>query len=142
MKKLVIALFLSLFLFTSVNAMTLAWDAYTDPAATNLRIEASTDNITWNIEVDSIETSIVASDVPNGPDSTRIWYRLRAYNTNTQEQSDPSNVVSYFWTTGGGGFEGVAPVDGVRLLDCDEIILDDQHPDYDTCLNRNTLSGS
>ena len=137
LKKVILALFLSLFLIGSANALTVAWDAYTDTNATGLRIESSTDQTNWSTSVDSIPTDAVASDIPDGPDNTRVYYRMRAFDNATPENvSDPSNVISFYWTTGGGGFEGIAPVDGIKLLDCDAIIQDDTHPDYDTCVNR------
>jgi len=140
LKKIIIALFLSLFLIGSANALTVAWDAYTDDTATGLRIESSIDQSTWSTAVDNIPTTNVASDIPDGPDSTRVYYRMRAFDDATpQNVSDPSNVISYFWTTGGGGHEGIAPVDGIKLLDCDAILQDANHPDYNTCVNKHTL---
>ena len=137
LKKVILALFLSLFLIGSANALTVAWDTYTDTNATGLRIESSLDQTNWSTVVDNIPTDAVASEIPDGPDSTRVYYRMRAFDNATPENvSDPSNVISYYWTTGGGGFEGIAPVDGIKLLDCDAIIQDDTHPDYDTCVNR------
>lgn len=137
MKKIIIALFLSLFLISSANALTVAWDTYTDANATGLRIESSTDQSTWSTAVDNIPTNLISSEIPDGPNATRVYYRMRAFDDATPENvSDPSNVISFYWTTGGGGFEGIAPVDGIKLLDCETIELDVNHPDYDTCVNR------
>lgn len=137
LKKVIIALFLSLFLIGSANALTVAWDAYTDDTATGLRIESSIDQTNWSTVVDNIPTDAVASDIPDGVDYTRVYYRMKAFNAT--DVSDPSNVISYYWTTGGGGHTGIAPVDGVKLLDCDTILQDDTDPNYSTCVNRHTL---
>ena len=138
MRKILIGfvLVLSLLLVNSAYSMTLAWDIYTDSNATGLKIESSIDQSVWATVVDNIPTTNVASEIPdNTTDDQRVYYRMKGFNATLE--SGPSNVVSYFWTTGGGGHSGPAPVGGVKLLDCDEILLDDQHPNYNTCLNRN-----
>ena len=136
MKKTLIALVITavLALTVPVNAMTLAWDTYTDSTATGLRIEASTDKANWSTIVDNIPTDKVAAEVPDGADYTRIYYRMKAFNSD--DISQPSEVVSFYWSTGGSGQTGLAPVDGIRLLDCDSILQDSNNPNYDTCLNR------
>lgn len=116
--------------------MTLAWDTYTDLNATGLKIESSLDQSTWITLVDDIATNYVASEIPDNPtDDQRVYYRMKAFNGT--EESEPSNIVSYYWTTDGGGHSGPAAVGGIRLLDCDNILQDTNHADYNTCLNRN-----
>ena len=138
MKKLGLVILLLVFgLVPAANALTLSWDTYSDVNATGLRIEKSADNSTWTMAVDNIATDKVASDVPDGGDFTRVYYRMRAFNAT--DTSNPSNVISFYWSSGGGGYEGLAPVDGVRFLDCDEILLDQNHADYATCESRHTL---
>lgn len=135
MRKILISLALTLIFAVTANAaMTVAWDTYTDPVATGLRLESSTDNSTWTTAVGDIPTSMVASDIPNGPDNTRVYYRMVAFNAS--EDADPSNIISFYWTTGGNGFEKVAPATGIKFLDCASILLDNTDPDYGTCLNR------
>jgi hypothetical protein len=119
------------------QAMSIQWDTYTDENASGLRIESSIDKITWNIIVDDILTSKIASEIPNGQSYTRIYYRIVAFNAT--DQSLPSNIVSFYWTEGGGGHEGLAPASNIQLLDCDLILEDTNHPDYSTCLEQNTI---
>lgn len=141
MKKFLVALLVVVFGLVLVNpasALTLAWDSYTDPDATGLRIYSSTDNTNWSTSVDNIATDKVASDIPDGSDYTRIWYKIVAFNANGD--SVPSNVVSFYWTFGGGGNEGLAPMNDIRLLDCDQILAGpDTHADYAICESRHTL---
>jgi hypothetical protein len=137
MKKVLTGLFsfvLALFICNSVQAMTLAWDSYTDPTATGLRIESSTNNVDFTTIVDDITTDNIASEVPDGPDNTRVYYRMKAFNST--ESSTPSNMVSFFWTTGGGGYSGLPPIDNIRLLDCDTILTDPSNPNYALCEGR------
>ena len=134
MKRILIGLILTMFMFASANAMTVAWDAYTDTAATGLRIESSTDQSTWSTAVNNIPVNMTATDIPNGADNTRMYYRMLAFNAS--ETSDPSHVITFFWTTGGNGYENISPVNGIKLLDCVTIMQNSAHPDYDTCVNR------
>ena len=134
MKRILIGLILTMFMFASANAMTVSWDAYTDSAVTGPRIDCSTDQVSWSTNVNAIPTNMVATDIPNGSDNTRVYYRMIAYNAS--ETADPSNVITFFWTTGVNGYETIAPVNGIKLLDCATIMLDSTHADYDTCVNR------
>ena len=136
MKKFLVALFVfGLVLVNSANALTLGWGVYSDPTATGLRIQSSTDNSNWTTSVDNIATDKVASVIPDGADYTRVWYRIIAFNST--DASTPSNVVSFYWNTGGGGNEGLAPMSQIRLLDCDEILAGpDTHTDYAICESR------
>ena len=134
MKKIfLIALMVICFSFNA-HALTLVWNPYLDTTATFLRIESSTDGINYIIAVDTIPTAMVATAIPNGPDQTRVYYRMRAYND--IDQSTTSNVVSFYWTTGGGGWEGLSPVDNIHLLDCDAILTDPNHADYALCTGQ------
>jgi len=97
--------------------MALAWDEYTDPTATYLRIESSTDNSSFSTLVNDISTEALGSLVPNHTtDNQRVYYRLIAYNTS--DQSTPSNTVSYFWTTNGGGQQGLLKPGDIHFVDC------------------------
>jgi hypothetical protein len=134
MKRIILALFLCLLLASPAAALTLAWDAYTDPNGTNLRIYHSADNTNFTILVDAIPINNVAAEFPDGPDYTRIYYKMTAYNT--EDESSPSNTVSFMWSTGGGGSEGLLPMDTIRLMDCDTILQDPNHADYTLCQGR------
>ena len=142
MKKLISfisVVFLFTFLLTTSHAMTVAWDAYTDTEATDLRIYHSLDQSTWSLLVDSIPTNIVASEIPDNPnDQERVYYMMRAYDSGEDAESGNSNVISYFWTTGGGGHTGPAGVGGVSLIDCGPLdtISDDGSPEWDICQGR------
>lgn len=121
--------------------MTLAWDEYTDTAATDLRIYHSTDQTNWTVLVDSIPTSMVASEIPdNANNQERVYYMMRGANTTAtpEEESGNSNIVSYFWTTSGGGHTGPAGVGGISLIDCEpyDSKPDDGSPEWETCSNR------
>lgn len=136
MKKLFLLVLAIVFgMATSASALTLAWDSYTDPDATGLRIEASTDGgANWSTLVDNIPTTYTAANIPDGTEYTRVFYRMRAFNAT--DTSDPSNSVSFYWLPDGGGYEGLAPVNGIKLLDCDEILAGpSDHPDFGTCQN-------
>ena len=137
MKKFLVALVVvfGLVLVNSASALTLAWDSYTDPNATGLRIYSSTDNTNWSVAVDNISTGMVASAIPDGSDYTRVWYKMVAFDSN--DESAPSNTISFYWTFGGGGNEGLAPMNDIRLLDCDQILAgSDTHADYAVCESR------
>ena len=114
--------------------LTLVWDAYDDPNATGIRIYHSTDNTNFTILVDNIPTDKVACEIPQGSDYTRIYYHATGFNTD--DESLPSNVVSFMWSTGGGGSEGLLPMDTIRLLDCESVLQDPNHADYATCQGR------
>ena len=115
MKKLISfisVVFLFTFLLTTSHAMTVAWDAYTDTEAT---------------------------EIPDNPnDQERVYYMMRAYDSGEDAESGNSNVISYFWTTGGGGHTGPAGVGGVSLIDCGPLdnISDDGSPEWDICQGR------
>ena len=134
MKRFILALFLCLLLASPAVALTLEWDPYTDPDATGLRIYHSTDNVNFTLLVDSIPMDKVACEIPNGPDYTRVYYHATGFNADGE--SLPSNTVSFMWSTGGGGSEGLLPMDTIRLLDCDAILQDPNHADYATCQGR------
>ena len=143
MKKLLLALifiFIFIFIFTTtVGAMTLTWDVYSDPVATNLRIYHSMDNTNWTaILIDDIPTNNIASEIPDGNDNERVYYRMTANDSVNSEESTPSNTVSFYWTTGGSGHTGPAGIGGLRLLDCNpfDLITDDGSNDWDLCNNR------
>ena len=140
MKKFLIGILISMFLFTtSASAMTLAWDAYTDPIATNLAIYVSQDNNVWSILVDNIPTASVASEIPDHQtNNQRMYYMMRAFDSVNNEESANSESVSFYWTADGGGFEGPAGVGGIRLLDCSILdgTPDDGSPDWALCDGR------
>lgn len=118
-KSLVLAMALVLgFVCFSYAELAVAWDPYNDPDATGLRLEQSLDQQNWEALVDNIPTDAVATGVPNHTaDYQRVYYRLVAFNAD--EVSDPSNVISYYWTTGGGGTEGIGSPGNLRFIDCD-----------------------
>ena len=142
MKKL-ISLFTivlaTLFIIGSASAMTLAWDAYTDTKATDLRIYSSLDQSTWAILLDSIPTGSVAAEIPDNPvDNQRVHYLMRAFDSVSSQESGDSNSISFYWTTGGAGFEGPAGVDSIKFLDCDPFdgIADDGTAEWGLCNGR------
>jgi len=99
--------------------MALAWDEYTDSTATYLRLESSltTNPADFSTLVNDISTEALGSLVPNHTtDNQRVYYRLIAYNTS--DQSTPSNTVSYFWTTNGGGQQGLLKPGDIHFVDC------------------------
>ena len=101
----------------SYAQMAVAWDPYTDTGATGLRLQQSTDQSNWTTCVDNISIGDTSLEVPTySQENTRVYYRLLAFNA--EEVSEPSNVVSYFWTTGGGGYEGLATPGLIRWIDC------------------------
>ncbi len=135
--KYFLLIFLFLFVFVPpCFSMTLAWDSYSDPQANILRIWSSDNNVDWTILVADIPTDNVASEVSNGSDDTRVYYKMTAVNTDAEpdESSDDSNTISYYWTTGGGGHIGPAVPGGIHLIDCDKVQSGDA--DYDICQNR------
>ena len=141
--KILLSIFTSivlvLLLITSAHALTLAWDPYSDTVTTDLRIYTSIDKTTWSILVDSIPADEVASEIPdNLNDYERVYYMMRAYDSVNDEESGNSNVVSYFWTSGGSGHTGPAGVGGVRLLDCSsfDAIPDDGSAEWTLCNDR------
>ena len=134
MKRFFLALVLCLLLASPVNALTLAWDTYTDPDATGIRIYHSTNGTDFALLIDNIPTDKVAVIVPDGTDYTRVYYVATGFNET--DESVNSNMVSFMWSTGGSGSTGVGPVDGIHLLDCDTILLDPQHADYALCNGR------
>jgi len=145
MKKILlvfISVILGLFLIGSASAMTLAWDTFIDPVATDLRIYSTTDPTdpaTWSILVDSIPTNMVASELDDHTtDGERVYYKMRSYDSNNQEESGDSNVVSFYWTESGAGHTGPAAVGGIKLLDCDyyDGISDDDSNNWDICNER------
>lgn len=97
-------------------AMAVMWDQYTDPNATGLRIESSTDQSDWSIEKDNIDTGDTGASITAGADNTRVYYRMKAFNAT--DVSDPSNVVSFFWTTGGDGSVGLQTPGVAGFVDC------------------------
>ena len=133
-----------LLITSTVNAMTLAWDVYTDSKATNLRIYQSLDQTNWTILVDNIPTDMVASEIPDHTtDYERVYYMMRAADTTVptndpKHESPNSNVISYYWTTGGSGHTGPEAVNGVTLIDCGyyDNIPDDGSSQWDLCMNR------
>lgn len=97
--------------------MAVEWDPYSDPDAEGLRLQQSEDQVTWATCVDNIPTSDTTLAVPTySKDNTRVYYRMVAYAG--EDVSEPSNVVSYYWTTGGGGHEGLAAPGMIRFIDC------------------------
>jgi hypothetical protein len=136
-KKSLLILVALLFFAVSVQAMTLAWDPYSDPQATDLRVYHSTSSSgPWSLLVDSIPKDKVSSEIPDGADYTRIYYLMRAYDSAGDQESADSNIVSFYWTTGGAGHEGPAGIQEIKLLDCDSILSDPTNPDYELCTNR------
>ena len=137
MKKLLLALLISLCLTVQALSMTLAWDSYSDPEADVLRVYHSTDQATWTPLIDSIPTNMVAVELPDHTaDNTRVYYLLRA--SGDAGEGPDSNVVSYFWTTDGGGRTGLGAVTGISLLDCSayDAISDDGSLEWGLCDGR------
>jgi len=121
MRKLFLAILLVLMVGVSNSfaELVLAWEPYSDPNATGLRLQSSLDQQTWAALVDNIPTDNIAVAVPNHTaDYERVYYRLVAFNAT--DISDPSNVVSFYWTTGGGGSEGVGSPGNLRFIDCND----------------------
>ena len=121
MKKLLLTILFVLVVGVSYSfaELVLAWDAYSDPNATGLRLQSSLNQTTWATLVDNIPTDSIATAVPNHiTDYERVYYRLVAFNAT--DVSDPSNVISFYWTTGGGGSEGVGSPGNLRFINCDD----------------------
>ena len=117
--SIIFTLFFGIFAQSALGAMAVAWDAYTDPIATGLRLEESTDQSNWTIAVDNIPTSDTAVAIPtHQTENERVFYRLVAFNST--DVSSPSNVISYFWTTGGGGYEGLQTPGLIKFIDCND----------------------
>ena len=99
--------------------MALAWDEYTDSTATYLRLESSltTNPADFSTLVNDIARTAIGVAVPNHTtDNERVYYRIVAYNSGFE--SGPSNTVSFFWTTGGGGQEGLLKPGDIHFVDC------------------------
>lgn len=115
--SIIFTLLFGIFAQSAIGAMALAWDTYSDPLATGLRLEESIDNSNWSTLVDNIPTSDTAVAVPtHQTENERVFYRLVAFNST--DVSSPSNVISYFWTTGGGGYKGLQTPGLIRFIDC------------------------
>ena len=141
-RNFTIGLLVSLMLVVvpSAYALTLAWNSYSDTGATDLRIYHSLDQSEWTLLVDSIPTDMVASEIPDGSVNTRVYYMMRAVDTNPNPdaESGNSNVVSYFWTTSGQGYTGPTAVGGITLINCGPLdnIPDDGSPEWEICNSR------
>jgi hypothetical protein len=97
--------------------MAVEWDAYSDPEATGLRLEQSVDKVNWTTCLDNISTSDTSAVVPTyAQENVRVYYRMVAFNDT--DDSEPSNVISFYWTTGGGGHEGLGAPGLIRFIDC------------------------
>lgn len=122
------------------NALTTAWDSYTDPNANIFRIYSSlNESGPWAVLIDDIPLSHVAAEIPDHTtDNERVYYIIRAYDSVDDLESENSDIVSFYWTTGGGGYEGPSSVMGIRLLDCDpyDAIPDDGSPEWQICDGR------
>ena len=138
--QIIIVLVLLFAIPLAANALTLAWNSYSDTGATDLRIYHSLDQSEWTLLVDSIPTDMVASEIPDGSENTRVYYMMRAVDTNPNPdaESGNSNVVSYFWTTGGNGHTGPTAVGGITLINCGPLdnIPDDGSPEWEICNSR------
>jgi len=137
--QIIIVLVLLFAIPLAANALTLAWNSYSDTGATDLRIYHSLDQSEWTLLVDSIPTDMVASEIPDGSVNTRVYYMMRAVDTNPNPdaESGNSNVVSYFWLEGG-GHTGPSAVGGITLINCGPLdnIPDDGSPEWDICNSR------
>ena len=134
MKRTFLVFALCLLLASPAFPLTLAWDTYTDPDATGIKIYSSVNGTDFTLLVDNIPKTDVAVEIPDGPDYTRVYYHATGFNAT--DESVPSNQISFMWSTGGGGTSGLGPVDGIHLLDCDTILQDPQHADYAICQGR------
>lgn len=140
MKKLLGILVAAALLFSGTAfGQTIVWDTYTDTEADTLRIyQSSTKPYNWQELTFGIAKDNVAAEVPAGPDNTRVYYKMNAHDSTNDMESSDSDVVSFYWTTGGGGTVGPAGVGGIRLLDCStyDSITDDGSPEWDICAGR------
>ena len=122
--QIMIVLILLFAIPLAASAATLMWNEYTDDRATKLIIESSTDNKeTWNTTYgkDPIDTGLTGATVPNGPENSTVYYRMKAVGVDDNGdpvQSSSSNIVSYYWTTGGGGTQGLQTPVGIGFVDC------------------------
>lgn len=115
---LIVMVFLGMVSTSAYAAMALQWDSYTDSSADGLRILSSTDNINFSTLVDNIPTDKVVSTVPNGPQNTRVYYKMIAFDGDVE--STPTNTVSYYWDSQGGGSIGIQAPGTIRLIDCSD----------------------
>jgi hypothetical protein len=104
-------------------AMAVQWDPYSDPYADKLVIQSSENQTTWSTVTDNISTSDTYAAIPTyGTNNIMVYYRLIAVDTDKQS-NDPgyfasSNVINYYWTTGGGGQITISPPGGFGFIDC------------------------
>ena len=105
---------------SNAGAMNLKWDSYEDSQVSELRIYQRTTPTGEYTLLDTglILPSEVTKSIPTGPDNTRVYYIIRAYSSTLNMESENSNEVSYYWTTGGNGSIGPAGVTGLQLIDC------------------------
>ena len=140
MKRFIMTVIMLFLFVVPVNALTLAWDAYSDPEASVLRIYGgASESGSWAIVVGDIPTTYEASQLPDNPnDNERVYYTIRAYDSVNDLESANSNIVSFYWTTGGGGSEGAAAVSGIRFLNCNpyDAMPDDGSPEWAICDGR------
>ena len=136
--QIIIVLVLLFAIPLAANALTLAWNPYTDTVATELRIYKSPTGIgdTWTELVFNIATNNVASEIPDGVVNTRVYYKIIAVDTISipEVRSGDSNIVSYFWLEDGQGYTGPSAVGGITFIDCDNI--DNTSPNWDICQGR------
>jgi len=133
MKKLlrnfVLALPVILLLALSAHAADwrLAWDPYSDPNATELRVYSNTVNqfpgATSTMLGTALPTSATISPPLTGPSvAGRVYYNLAAYgnvNGNGVEVFADQSVSILWDGSGGGTLEPVSKPGGIRLIDCE-----------------------
>ena len=141
--QIIIVLVLLFAIPLAANAATLMWNEYTDDRATKLIIESSTDNkVTWNTTYgkDPIDTGLTGATVPNGPENSTVYYRMKAVGVDDNGdpvQSSSSNIVSYYWTTGGGGTQGLQTPVGIGFVDC--TTATSPSPEYNACVDSGEI---
>lgn len=117
MKKLFVLFCLVLFFSTNAFAeIAVSWDPYSDPQATGIRLQQSTDQTTWSTLIDNIAVSAVGVALPAHGTVERVWYRLVAFSAD--DISAPSNTVSLFWNTDGTVIEGLSGPGNFKWIDC------------------------
>lgn len=120
-KIFTLGIILAMFLVVpAAYAVTVMWDEYSDSNANKLIIESSPDQSVWSTAVDSINTGETGAVIPAGPDNTRVYYRMKAVDTDAEPDivSGPSNTASYYWTTAGGGQIGLQSPGSFGFIDC------------------------
>jgi len=118
-------------------AVVVMWNEYTDPDATYLKIERSTDGVNWGDEKSQIDKALTGAQLETQPNGTYMMYRMKAYNSSAE--SIPSNVVDFTWNSSvpGGGSSMQTPGE-FGFVNCDTAI--EPSAEYDACVDAGIIA--